>query len=733
MRHRVCLALVALTSSLIAISAPAQDGPCAGQLRTTPIGGSYYASGIAASGDLLVSVDWDSMTTWDLSDPDSPAVLGQWISSAENHAYGENELIELDPRGFAYVSSWFTSTIEVFDLRDRLAPTPVSRIHTTWNDFDLVGDTLVGVGSTLSILDAEDPFHLVPLCDHCLDLDDNGPVSYAGMVAMAMAADLLVTAHFDMLRVIDISDPVHPVEVSTVDLAPFHGIDIRLWAGSDRAVVWSSMGMHVIDLSDPENPIAHVLDYDVYSPYWGEVHGRTLLIDELGSVGVVDLTDPTGEIDVDRIDRSAQSAEIVGDRLYLGTNHGVEVFNLAVRPLEELGVGLRDRGSNVVVDGDLAIVTGSRFARSLMVDEHAAPSVVDRLEFDRGPGRPSIDGSIAAVPLYPPAVGLISLGANHELGVIAEIPTDDCQVYRVDLDNERLAIPMVCAQDTGVLDVYDVSDPSTPTRVFRYASDEPILDAVFDGHRLFATRGGDLLEFDMSDPDNVDPPAVLTISEDARRIYSLAHAGECLFVGTSGGLYQAGDTILAAVDVVQPGAPSVLATAEVGPFWLTGSEGVAAGGEYWSLFLTSCPSPGEELEVTTHAFTRSVTRGGSIRNGTLYLATPHSVDGLDLACIQPDADFRWYAMGTRVQFEDRTTLDSGWGEPDREWAWTFSNGRTVRGRLAPLIDFGLPGVYTATLKVTTELGTSSVTKTIEVPRQPGLSPSTRRSGDRVTP
>lgn len=722
-----------LVVSLTAVSTSAQDSPCAGQLRTTPIGGSYYASGIAASGDLLVSVDWDSMTTWDLSDPDVPVGLGQWISSAENHAYGEKELLKLDPRGFAFVSNWYTSRIEVFDLRDRLEPTPVSRIRTRWNDFDLVGEVLVGVGSSLSILDVKDPFHPVPLCDRCLVLSDNGPPSFGDAVAMAMSADLLVTAHLDLFRVIDISDPVHPVEVSTVELTPFHGLDIRLWAGSDRAVIWSSTGMHVIDLSDPENPIAHVLDYDVYNPYWGEIHGRTLLIDEIGSFSVVDLSELGGVVDVDRVERYARSSEVVGDRLFLGTSQGIEVFDLSVRPIEELGIGRKDQTSSIVINGDVAIATGSRFARSLAFGDDGAPTVVDRLEFSGSTGRPSIDGSLVAVPLYPHGVGVFTVGTDLRLEMIGEISTEDCDVYRVDLDDGRLAVPVVCEDNSGVLDVYDVSNPSAPVRDFRFVSDEPLLDAVFDGDRLFTTRGGDLLEFDLSDPDNVDPPVVLTISEDARRIYSLAHAGECLFVGTSGAQYQAGDNILAAVDVVHPGAPSVIATAEVGPFWLTGSHGTAAGGEYWSLFLTSCPSLGDELKVTTHAFTRSVTRGGSIRNGTLYLATPHSVDELDLACIQPEADFRWYPMGTWVQFEDRTTLDGSWRGPDREWVWKFSNGRTVRGLMAPLIDFGLPGIYTATLVVTTELGISTVTKTIELPRQQGLSPNVRESGGRVVP
>ena len=442
MNHRLSWAAWALVS-MVAISASTQDGPCAGKLETFPIGGSYYSTGIAVSGDLLVSVDWDSLTTWDLSDPDSPVPLGQWISSAENHAYGEKELLKLDPRGFAFVSNWYTSRIEVFDLRNPAEPTPVSWFGTGWNDFDLVDGMLVGVDSHLTILDVEDPFRPVPLCDSCLQLIDSGPPSYWDRTAVAISGDLVVTADFGLLRLIDISDPVRPVEVSTVDLLPFHARDIRLWAGVDRAVVWSSSGMHSIDLSNPNDPIAYVLDYDVDYPYWGEIHQQSLVIDEIGSFAVVDISELGGEVVVDRVDRYARSSEVVGDRLYIGTSSGIEAFDLSVRPIEQLGIGLKDQATHIVVDGDTAIATGSRTVRSLAYGTEGRPLVVHRLELDDSVGRPSIDGSLVAASLYPPAVALLAMDPGLQLEIIGEISTGDCQAYQVALDRGRLAIPAV--------------------------------------------------------------------------------------------------------------------------------------------------------------------------------------------------------------------------------------------------------------------------------------------------
>jgi len=143
------------------------------------------------------------------------------------------------------------------------------------------------------------------------------------------------------------------------------------------------------------------------------------------------------------------------------------------------------------------------------------------------------------------------------------------------------------------------------------------------------------------------------------------------------------------------------------------------------------------MEPQSFSLPRSRTSGGAIRNGTLYLVARHSLEELDLRCEAPDADFDWYQLGTTVQFDDRTTffdsIDLASGTYDRKWKWTFSNGRSREGLRSPMIDFKLPGVYTATLEVTTEMGTSTVTKTIEIPRQQGLSPDVRESGGRVSP
>ena len=101
---------------------------------------------------------------------------------------------------------------------------------------------------------------------------------------------------------------------------------------------------------------------------------------------------------------------------------------------------------------------------------------------------------------------------------------------------------------------------------------------------------------------------------------------------------------------------------------------------------------------------------------------------MDLSCTPPETEFSWFQMGMSVQFIDETT----WNGPDRGWLWSFGGPADSIHR-NPLIDFENYGTYEVTMEVTTETGTSSVTKTVEVFEQPGLSGPTRQSGRRVAP
>jgi len=729
--------LISFFTVLFGLSAthlPGQDEPCAGKVRTTPIGGSYYATGTAVNQNLLVTVGYDSVTTWDLSDPDSPERLGQWVSAAEFRSYAEHDRLEIDSRGFAYVGNWDPYSVEIFDLRDPLHPKPISYVWRSWNDFLLFDNLLIGTRWMLDIIDVSDPFHPVVICDGCRDLSGNGPPSWGNNPVLAMAGDHLTTLDFEMFRVFDISDPSNPTEVASLEMDGFHHFDAQMWAGKDLVVIWSLMGMDVIDMSDPTQPVAFALDYHIYlAPYWGSVCGRTFFVDQGGSVGVLDLTDPAQPEETDQLDYNTRSGEIHEDKLYLSVYSGIEVLDLSAHPYEVVGGADGDLVSEIVTDGDLGIVRGLKVVRLLALDAPGGPREIDRLKLGGIAGHAAIDGTTVAVLDYPQGVALLSVDGGFHLEKHTLIETGECQAGDIDLMGDVLAIPLLCQDDSGAIEVYDVSDLTHPELLARYETDEPVLATVVDGERMFATSGGNLLEFDISDPGALPPPVTLLISEDANRLYSLAHAGECLFVGTAGSQYGVVENLLAAVDITHPGGPSLLSVTDDGTFWLAGSEGLVAGGEYWELNLARCPVAGEELEVKSFTFPRSVTRRGSIQDGTLYLAAHHSIDELDLGCVQPEADFRWYQMGTAVQFEDRTTYDAWSYVNDREWKWKFSNGRTAVGRMAPFIDFKLPGVYTATLEVTTEMGTSTVTKTIELPRQPGLSPENRQSGGRVVP
>jgi len=108
---------------------------------------------------------------------------------------------------------------------------------------------------------------------------------------------------------------------------------------------------------------------------------------------------------------------------------------------------------------------------------------------------------------------------------------------------------------------------------------------------------------------------------------------------------------------------------------------------------------------------------GAISDHVLYIAGRFRVISMDLSCTPPQADFIWYPMGRNVRFIDRTTFDDRYD--DRMWEWTISGDPRVFQSRSPLVEFDEYGAYQVTMYVTTETGTVSITKTIEVGPDPG--------------
>ncbi len=723
---------------LVVESVAAQSPPCAGKYRTTMVGGSGTGMAMAANRNLLVTTDFDSLTVWDHLASQGPTRIGQWISAPVYRSWGVDDRMVIDDFGFAYVGDfWDLYRVEIFDLRDPVHPIPIRWMPPLWNDFIVSGHLLIGSDNALDIYDVSDPFHPVPVCDGCFSFRSGSPSnSYS---AVAMAGDHLLAVNSNGLWVLDISDPADPVEVySTVQSRP-HDRGVRVWAGDDRAVVVSENGgLQVIDLTDPSQPVIHDQDSWINHALWGEFHGQKVFIGDYYGLHGLDLSDPAELVDIEPFGDFAWSAALFGDTLFLGDGAGIRAFDVSGPPAP-IGVDVPWlRTSHIRIDGDLGIVTGSTHVRSLDLSGPAGPVEKDRVTLSSYTQAAAVEGVTIAVPVLGLGGGVrvLTVDSDGQLTDRGEIALGDCVPRGVDIHGGILAIGLDCDDGSGAVDLRDLGDPSAPELLSRHVVDFPVQAVILNRDRVFATNGGSVLVIDVSDPTSPVLSGELLISEDVGNLHNLAISGDCLFVGSSYYFMNSYESLLAAVDVSSPDEPSIRSVSENGSHWLASSDDGVAGGDYWELFLAHCPADGEDLQPEVFSLPRSGMSGGAIRNGTLYLAARHSIDELDLQCEPPDVDFTWYQMGTKVRFDDRTTFFDravGGYYHEREWKWTFSNGRRSENRRSPLIDFELPGVYTATLEVTTEMGTSVVTKTIEVPRQTGLSPSNRNSGGRVKP
>ncbi len=114
------------------------------------------------------------MSTWGLSNPDAPAYVASWFE----RAYSPLTRVELDGRGFAYVSNGdpdWGFNVWVYDVRDLVAPVLVGWIPGgAWSDYAVTDMFFVGVKPEgLTVLNITDPYHPRVLCDDCVDLWSN--------------------------------------------------------------------------------------------------------------------------------------------------------------------------------------------------------------------------------------------------------------------------------------------------------------------------------------------------------------------------------------------------------------------------------------------------------------------------------------------------------------------------------------------------------------------------------
>lgn len=723
---------------LLAGPVSGQEGPCAGKVRNYPIEGVGEPSILAANGNRLVASDGQTVSSWDISDPESPEFLGRWTLWDET--FLSLYPMVVDERGFAFVgygdvwSLYRQFGVRVWDARGTGPPQPIA-VMGNWVDFIVDEGLLIGLlGESLRIIDVSDPFNPRPVCQECAGLElGNGPPSAGDeYLRIAKVGHYAVVLDFDTVSVVDYSNPYEAAVIASVQTNGFFGLDTVLY-GSERIAVMSSYtGPEVLIMDDPSNPTIHSVDIGIETSNWGGFDDDVLIQQaEYGSrVRRFDFSNPTEPVELESIgvEDWPDSGAIANEHLYVGTSSGIWVYDLTGVPAE-VGAGLPDHFINRIgIDDGIGLATGGPTLYTFDLDHPDGPTELARLDLDWWPQFPVVDGPLGAAFSYGEGVVLIDLALPHEPNMLSILPTTGEFVTDLELAGGVLKIASRNDLDVGLVEVWDVSSPGSAHRTSTVEVDEPVWTLETVGTRVFLGLDESLAEVDLSDPLNPVVRSELALRDLHGKLTGIA--------AVEGRLLVSADYGIAEVDISTPGEPvqRELGYHEIYADWLTSYGDIVVGGQsgsfMWIMKLTEDDDRVQVLEVVAPM---GWNWGGGIVDQELYLAKGDRLSTLDLSCTLPDADYSFYRMGTMVQFIDRTTYDD-WGG-DRSWRWTSSHDAQIHRPhwRSPLIDFGMPGNYDVTLEVTTEAGVSTVTKTIEVPLQPGLSGMTRQSGGRLGP
>ena len=203
----------------------------------------------------------------DISDPAHPRDLG--IAPVE---LTDNLIVEGD---YAYASGQFYNGVSISEISDVQHVREVARIELSSKELcrlAVSGQRLyIGIHQTLTIIDISTPASPKPLCTYELNVPEglvkelpapepgqNIWDSWANIIDLQVSGDYLyVTFGAGQLRVIDVSDPAAPKEVSDINLG---GFTIALTLEDDILYVTKSgkeankIQLCIMDVSQPDNP-----------------------------------------------------------------------------------------------------------------------------------------------------------------------------------------------------------------------------------------------------------------------------------------------------------------------------------------------------------------------------------------------------------------------------------------------------------------------------------------------
>lgn len=406
---------------------------------------------VRAQGDHVFVAIGDELRAVDASDPNAPQLAGTY------ELPGVDADQVLLAGAYAYVTS--ARSLVIIDVS---TPTDLQEIYDRGDFSNLTGLALsgdhvfvAGERGHIDVHDVSDPTNIereqFVFWDSSSDLG-----SMTGGEDYLAVFDGSVHAY----RVLDVQDPMSPVEVATYQTG---SLSSDVAASGAYAYVAGEAGVSVVDVTDPAAPIRVGF---VSTSNWVErietTGSHVFATDSQDSLYVVDVTDPAApQLVASRPTRARtgpQELALQGDYAYVvggdasGTWGGVQVFDVSdpANPQVADQVAV-DAMESIGLYGDYAYVPYYEDVQVLDVSDPTDVQVLD------------------------------TLGLSYTGQIVA---------------GEGYAIMM--KRNTGALRVMDLADPTNPEQT-AFVSDAWLKDLAIDGPYVYGTSGDSLETYDVSD------------------------------------------------------------------------------------------------------------------------------------------------------------------------------------------------------------------------------------------
>jgi len=321
------------------------------------------------------------------------------------------------------------------------------------------------------------------------------------------------------LRIIDISNPADPLEISALeDITPARDVEVEGELVFVVTGMFSPGALHIVDISDPAAPV-EIATFETLGAAVGlaVVDGLAYVAANNTGLRIIDVSTPTAPVEIGSIDTpgAARDVDVLDGVAYLadGRTGGLRIIDVS-DPTMPIELGAFDSPGYAE---EIAVVGGVAY----LADYEAGLRIVD----------------------------VSNAGSPFEVGVY-DLP-DNGQINDVEVAD---GLAFTAGREHYGLQVLDVRDPTAPLESGGLNTPGDALDVEVRGEFAFlASREAGLQIISISDPS-----VPREVGAVATAVGNLALEGERL--------YHAGDYAFRVFDISNPEAPL-----EVGAF--TGLDG----------------------------------------------------------------------------------------------------------------------------------------------------------------